>query len=243
MKIYFNLLLSRNANNARGKCLYHYRRQCIAVVVFSRKDCSFLNSIPRQDGSVRALHVYSTRKLCMSGLTRVVSLRGEPHNALGWKSDNGTWHEPAALEFDFSTTRWYIVKSYLQSTQRQIPDQVLKNPSTDLTDEQSLYQLLTPALEIISSKYAAVGILEEMTTSMRLFNSALGMNNFNWTVALQRAGHSNSDKRLKDEEHAAVREALTDPAIIKFVSLDIILYEHAVNVYKRQLREYGLDQI
>lgn len=135
------------------------------------------------------------------------------------------------------------MKRYLQTIQGDIADQVLTNSSTGSTDEQSLYLLLTPTLEIISSKYAAVGILEEMTTTMRLFNSALGMGHFNWTVALRRVGHSNTDKQLKDEEHAAVREALADPAIIKFISLDIILYEHAVNVYKRQLREYGLDQI
>ena len=90
----------------------------------------------------------------------------------------------------------------------------MTNSSTGSTGEQSLYLLLTPALEIISSKYAAVGILEETTTTMQLFNSALGMDHFNWTVALQRVGHSNSDNRLKDEEHAAVREALTDPTII-----------------------------
>ena len=141
----------------------------------------------------------------------------------------------------FLTNRWYIVKRHLQSLQQQTPKNatgVFSNASS--TDEYSLYAILEPALEVISSRYTAVGILEDMTTTMRLFDSALGMNHFNWTVEIQKLSARNEDLKRKSEEHAILHEAWNNPAIIKFISLDLILYEYATRIYAKQLEQYGL---
>lgn len=138
---------------------------------------------------------------------------------------------------------WYLVKKYLAALHQQPQsDNSVTTFGGASSDEYTLYTMLEPALKLISSKYAAVGLLEDMPTTMRLFNSALGMDNFNWTVEGDRVGTANGDDQHKAEEHVAVREALTDPAIIKFIWLDIILYEHARRVHTKQLQEYGIEQ-
>jgi len=100
--------------------------------------------------------------------------------------------------------------------------------------------MLKPALEIISSRYTVVGILEDMDATMRLFDSALGMGSFNWTAESKKLGALNEDHTRKAEEHAVLHEALTDPAIVRFIWLDIILYEHALRVHSKQVQQYGL---
>ena len=85
-----------------------------------------------------------------------------------------------------------------------------------------------------------MGILEDMDTTTRLLDSALGMDQFNWTAENQKLGIKNQDSVHKDEEHAAIRAASTDPAIIRFISLDIALYEFAMTVHEKQVEQYGV---
>ena len=137
------------------------------------------------------------------------------------------------------TSRWYIVKRYLQDLQQQTHDDTAEAASTD---EHILFTFLEPTLEIISSRYTVVGVLEDMNTTMRLLDSALGMNQFNWTAENQKLGIKNQDAGHKDEEHAAIRAASTDPAIIRFISLDIALYEFAMRVHEKQVEQYGVEK-
>ena len=136
------------------------------------------------------------------------------------------------------------MKRHLQSLQQQTPsNDAFAFSNSSSTEEYSLYAILEPALEVISSRYTAVGILEDMTATMRLFDSALGMNHFNWTVESKKMGAINEGVLQKTEEHAILHEAWTNPVIIGFISFDLILYEHATRIYAKQLEQYGLENI
>ena len=76
--------------------------------------------------------------------------------------------------------------------------------------------------------------------TMRLFDSALGMDDFNWTVESRKVGTANEDIVNNIEERAVLREAWTDDAIIKFIWLDLILYDYAVGINAKQVERYGL---
>lgn len=137
---------------------------------------------------------------------------------------------------------WYIVKQHLETS----PHWTLNNtsgasPSASPMHSHSLNGYLGPAREIISSGYAAVGILEDIETTMRLFDSALGMPNFNWTVESSRQGAVNVDNQRKDEEDAVLLQASTNPAVQEFIWLDLVLYEHARSVHAKQVGQYGLQ--
>ena len=141
----------------------------------------------------------------------------------------------------FQSKRWFRVKRYLENLQQQVVnDNVVATPSNFLNDDSSLYAFLEPALEIISSRYAAVGILENLNTTMHLFDSTLGIPNFSWTIEIENVGETNSDHKRKDQEHAALLEASIDPSVIRFIWLDIILYEHALSIHASQAKKYGL---
>lgn len=86
-----------------------------------------------------------------------------------------------------------------------------------------------------------MGILEDFNTTLYLFDRALGIPNFSWVVDSERVGVSNSDNKKKAEEHDARVTFSTDPSLKKFIWLDIILYEHALSVFAKQVKEYGLE--
>lgn len=107
-------------------------------------------------------------------------------------------------------------------------------------DVFKLQRFLEPVLETISSRYAGVGMLNDMEKTMLLFDKALRMPNFSWMTAYMKQGARNIDSNHKDEEHMALLKACTDPDIKKFIWLDLILYEHAQSVHEKQLKHYGL---
>lgn len=111
------------------------------------------------------------------------------------------------------------------------------NPSHNVF---KLQRFLEPALETISSRYAGVGMLNDIEKTMLLFDKALRMPNFSWMTAYKKQGARNIDGDHKDEEHMALLNASTDPVIKKFIWLDLILYEHAQSVFEKQLKQYGL---
>ena len=142
----------------------------------------------------------------------------------------------------FTWLRWYKVKRYLEDLQQQSStDNITALLGDYQNDDPSLYKILEPALETISSRYAAVGILEDFNTTMHLFDRALGIPNFSWVVDSQRVGEANSDDKKKAEERDARVKFSTDPSLKKFIWLDMILYEHALSVHAKQVKEYGLE--
>lgn len=134
-----------------------------------------------------------------------------------------------------------MAKRYLEDFQQQSSDKMTSPLGVYQNDDPSLYKLLESALDIISSRYAAVGILEDFNTTMYLFDRALGIPNFSWPDEIQKVGTVNSDDKKAEEEHNARLKLSTDPVLKKFIWLDIILYEHALSVHAKQVNEYGLE--
>lgn len=54
-------------------------------------------------------------------------------------------------------------------------------------NQQSMHQFLHPVIDILSDKYAAVGIIEQWDASMQLFQSALELPGMDWVESFESA--------------------------------------------------------
>ncbi|CAM9646321.1 unnamed protein product [Scytosiphon promiscuus] len=137
----------------------------------------------------------------------------------------------------FRCPPWYKAKVYLEE---RFKAQGGRSPE-DLdafNAEPSLSGFLEPAKKLLKSSYSAVGLLEDWTDSMRLFNRALELPNFNWTSASSRVkAKKHNEQQVKVDTLAS---AWDDPVLKQILWLDILLYDHAVAVHNEQLSEYGL---
>lgn len=135
------------------------------------------------------------------------------------------------------------MKKYLESIKQQSSSNESGNPSSnDQNDDSRFYPFLEPALNTISSRYAAMGILEDLDTTMHLFDRTLSIPNFSWTAEIKNMGVANSNHVWKAKEHVALLKLSTNSSVVKFIWLDVILYDHAMNVHKKQVKSYGLAE-
>eukprot|EP00903_Cladosiphon_okamuranus_P006273 g6155.t1 len=110
-----------------------------------------------------------------------------------------------------------------------------------LTNSSVVATFLEPAVEILATKYAAVGILEDWGRSMQLFDHAVPLPNFSWSAASANIGRQNVDNKYADVEHETLQRAMADPVITRYLWLDILFYDHAVRIHNKQLKEFGLS--
>lgn len=75
-----------------------------------------------------------------------------------------------------------------------------------------LEQFLRPAQELISSGYAAVGLLEDFNSTLRLFTSALQIPNLDWVALYEEVGSDNVHTAKNSEMSEALRLAWSDPS-------------------------------
>ncbi|CAM9954333.1 unnamed protein product [Pylaiella littoralis] len=129
---------------------------------------------------------------------------------------------------------WYRLKLYLEGLNQ-------KATTADMKDGAML-GLIQPVSELLNEHYAAVGILEKWDSSLKLFGAALKIPNFDWFKASRKVGKKNGNGTFKKLENEALEIAWTDPELKKHMLLDFVLYDHAVNVHKRQLAKYGLSE-
>ena len=94
----------------------------------------------------------------------------------------------------------------------------------------------------MSNGYAAVGILEEWNTTLSLFDRALGMPDMDWQHDFQQDGRQNVDVSFQELRAETLEKAWTDPELKRYLRLDLLLYEHAVAVFRKQARSYGLQE-
>lgn len=135
---------------------------------------------------------------------------------------------------------WYRLKLYLEGLHAAELAKASTSESEALKDV-AMYKLLQPAQELLSKKYAAVGILEKWETSLLLFNDALQLPGYDWPTGFRSIGKKNGDGTFHSEEEAALLLAWTDPELKKHLWLDLLLYDHAVSVHNRQAAQYGLE--
>lgn len=128
---------------------------------------------------------------------------------------------------------WYRQKKYLQ-----LPREV-QFGGTPLPETGTL-QFLSRVQEIVSSRYAAVGILEEWETTMALFDKTLNLPGFEWVKEYQQTGRKNRNDKSTAEDRA-LELAWDSTELKKFLWLDILLYDHALAVHRRQVVDYGLE--
>ena len=126
---------------------------------------------------------------------------------------------------------WYLLKMYLD-------DQARTSECADIPDA-AMYEMLQPVQDLLRDRYT-VGILEEFDTTLSLFDVALSMPGVDWHKQYLDEGNLNVDNRFKEEKSASLAEAWTNSDIKKYMQLDLVLYEHAVDVFHEQAQAYGL---
>ena len=124
---------------------------------------------------------------------------------------------------------WYLFRMYL--------NHVNDYNNMDIPDAP-LYHMLQPVQDLLRERYT-IGILEEFNTTLHLFDTTLDMP-MKWTEQYAIYGSKNKEKVHKDEEMASLEEAWTNSEIKKYMYLDLVLYEHAVDVFNQQVKEYGI---
>lgn len=136
---------------------------------------------------------------------------------------------------------WYLLKLFVESRSDFTsgePDEYACESATASLNQVWMHQFLRPAMDVLSDKYAAVGLVEHWDTSMQLFQFALELPNMNWHAA---SGVARKNSDFYDEEAATLREAWCDPRIRELLWLDILLYDHAVSIFNKQVVEYDLS--
>lgn len=122
---------------------------------------------------------------------------------------------------------WSLLKEYIERG--------------EVAPDAALEGMLESVKGLLSSQYAAVGIVEELDTTMRLFDHTLSMPKMHWTASLERrieaADYGDFERDAGDEPW---RELSDDSRIQRALRLDIALYEHAVDVFRGQVAKYGL---
>lgn len=95
-------------------------------------------------------------------------------------------------------------------------------------------------LYIFSHRYSAIGIAEEVSTTIKLFDNALKMPGINWRKRLETVGVIDSAGRGlgNSEQEETLDHAMENPRIRQLLRLDLLLYEHAVKVFQQQASSY-----
>ena len=137
---------------------------------------------------------------------------------------------PQTVTNPSALTGSYLVKLYKEN-HSQAP--------IDLPDGD-LYTMLQPAQDFLRDKYSAVGILEEYNTTLSLYNAALDMPGVDWHESFLHVGRVNENGKFDDEKAASLAEAWTSSEIKKYLQLDLLLYEHAVDLFLQQARAYNI---
>lgn len=145
----------------------------------------------------------------------------------------------ADLSKDGPDPGWYVLKTYLEAEGRKLEGTV-GDQSEFLPEEAVLHDMVRPVRELLREKYTAVGILESFDDTLELFNRALGMPGVEWHSKFEKHGIYNWDEENKKKEEAVLAEAWTNAEIKKYISLDLLIYEHAVAVFNEQKKLHGI---
>ena len=139
---------------------------------------------------------------------------------------------PAEIEEVRKIPGWYLLKMYLD-------DQARTSEYVEIADV-AMYEMMQPVQDVLRDRYT-VGILEEFDTTLSLFDAALDMPEVDWHKQYGSAGKVNVDNVYSQQKAASLVEAWTNSEIKKYMQLDLVLYEHAVDVFHEQARAYGLE--
>lgn len=133
---------------------------------------------------------------------------------------------------------WYLLKLYVDQRSAGIAQHTDGSTGGVSLNQVWMHQFFQSAMGLLSNNYAAVGILEQWNPSMQLFQAALKLPNLDWVDSFRKQGsaRANADSAFKQ----TLFEAWDDPRIRDVLWLDILLYDHAVSVFNRQVEEYNI---
>lgn len=143
---------------------------------------------------------------------------------------------PEAIEDVRKLPGWYLLKMYLDD---KAPD--LNDGDDGFIPDAAMYEMVQPLQDLIRDNYTAVGILEEFNTTLSLFDAALAMPEVRWHGEFNSQGKLLVDSVYREQEALTLLEAWTDSEVKKYMQLDIVLYEHAVDVFHQQIQAYGIE--
>lgn len=131
------------------------------------------------------------------------------------------------------TPGWYMLKLFLDSQRGS-------EFNAGGVSDAAMYKMLGPVQNLLGG-YAAVGILEEWESTLSLFNAALGVPGMDWHEKFEQLGKANVDRRFEGEKHEALQNALVDEEINKYLRVDLLLYKHALDMFRQQKQFHGID--
>ena len=142
---------------------------------------------------------------------------------------------------------WWRVKRYHENraiNSSSIAAAAAKSEESFISIEYTvLKDFLTPVKELLSDRYSAVGMIEDWSTTLRLFNSVLQMPGFDWEYAHHQIGNKNINHQFLEEAERALRFAREDPDVNEYIRLDLLLYEYAREVHIKQVAEYQVGDL
>ncbi|CAM9196599.1 unnamed protein product [Pylaiella littoralis] len=141
---------------------------------------------------------------------------------------------------------WYRLKLFFEGLKEKAAARggtfmSLTEVATVDMQDAAMLDLIQPVSKLLNERYAAVGILEKWDSTLKLFDAALKLPNFDWLESSRAVGKKNGSGRFETQENEALETAWTDPELKKHILLDIALYDHAVSVHNKQLAEHGLS--
>lgn len=135
---------------------------------------------------------------------------------------------------------WFRIKEYFQRQQPATREGGVWPAGTEALDDLGMYHILQPVEAMLSTNYTAVGILEQWDSSMALFTKALQMPDWDWETAFHEMGIKNSNNADRTEADQALKDAWSDPEIREILWLDILLYDHAVAIFHKQVAKHAV---
>ncbi|CAN0410230.1 unnamed protein product [Pylaiella littoralis] len=160
---------------------------------------------------------------------------------------------PESIEDLKQVSGWYLLKLFLERPEAQASgvgseqmgittttDQQAAQQEEQQVPDAQLYEFLEPVQNLIREGFAAVGIIEEWNTTLALFDNALDMPGVDWRKQYAEEGSINVFGRNQQLKAETLEKAWTDAELKKYMRLDLLLYEHAVDVFHEQVHSYGL---
>lgn len=132
-------------------------------------------------------------------------------------------------ELPQGTSVWYLIKEYLTRGGVALEDAVLE-------------ENVLASIKITLSSYAAVGIATELDATMRLFDKALPLEGLGWSSSLRklRTQRDEKDAQYDNPASAEFQEAVANPRISSALRLDMLLFDHAVQVFQGQVAHHNV---
>eukprot|EP00752_Nemacystus_decipiens_P003612 g3329.t1 len=140
---------------------------------------------------------------------------------------------------------WYLLKLYLRHQYDRGgggPGAAKGHYGADLhafNDDAALSGLMVSIQTLLRDNFTAIGVVEDFDASMKLFDDAGVIPGIEWAATYGKVGAANRNEASETEGGQVLRHALVSSEVKKFLRLDILLYDHAVAVFHKMMRQHS----